>query len=488
MRMSTDQDTASNGVKGGPPYTPTATTTDTTAINTSSKNKNANPITTTTMNNNPTTVIDENRYYDEAKKIFYPLTGIRPLTPGYMELASQPPMKLDTSKKLLVILDLNGTLFYSSDKNYKTRTYIKRPYFVPLLLFLYANCRVMIWSSATRQRVNSMLTGGGFTGVEKIDRVWNREHLQLCSKDLYRKVLTLKDLEFVWSAIEAERTEAKPEQLLEGGKYEFRYDQTNTVLIDDSSHKTQLQPHNCMIVPDFDSTRVQCGDDQELLKVIHYLSDLLYQDNVSAYMRTSPFNTNSAFYLSQEFHTKAAVWTKTPKNLKAMERKRERKKVTLEKIRAAKCAENTMAQKLKWAQKEERKRAHRVQEVELARKTDMFTMAKIGGVTGIPLESPTAPQPTYSDWVVPDWSHQLGFDDISKDGIVFVTPTATDDTGPSIWTRERRAARRAEDSAAAEAARPITSPSPLPLPLPPSNGPGPVRRRRRTPHNRFKVL
>ncbi|KAG0290007.1 hypothetical protein BGZ96_006505 [Linnemannia gamsii] len=373
------------------------------------------------MNKNTTTVIDENRYYDEAKKIFYPLTGIRPLTTGYMDLANQPPMKLDTPKKLLVILDLNGTLFYSSGQHYKTRSYIKRPYFVPLLLFLYANCRVMIWSSATRQRVNGMLTGGGFTGVEKIDRVWNREHLQLRSKDLYRKVLTLKDLEFVWSAIEAERAEANPEQLLEGGKYEFRYDQTNTVLIDDSSHKTQLQPHNCMIVPDFDSTRVQCGDDQELLKVIHYLSDLLYQDNVSAYMRTSPFNTNSAFYLSQEFHTKAAVWTNTPKNLKAMERKRERKKVALEKARAAKSAENTMAQKHKWTQ-EERKSARRVREVEMARKTEMTrktemsTVARIGEVAGLHLESPTAILPTSSDWTVPDWSQQLGFEDINKDG------------------------------------------------------------------------
>jgi hypothetical protein len=451
--MSTDQDTASNGSKDNPPCLTTVATTHTN--NNSASNSNSTTpttITTTTtistiiMNNNTTTVIDENRYYDEAKKIFYPLTGIRPLTPGYMDLANLPPVKLDAPKKLLVILDLNGTLFYSPDQHYKNRSYIKRPYFVPLLLFLYANCRVMIWSSATRQRVNSMLTGGGFTGVEKIDRVWNREHLQLRFKDLHRKVLTLKDLEFVWSAIEAERAKAMPEQLLEGGKYEFRYDQTNTVLIDDSPHKTQLQPHNCMIVPDFDSSRVQCGDDQELLKVIHYLNDLLYQDNVSAYMRTSPFNSDNAFYLSQEFHTKADVWTKTPKNLKAMERKRERKKVALEKIRAAKRAENTMTQKLKRAQEVEVERAHHLREVKMARTTEMFTVAGSAEAARIPLESPIAAQSTSSNWAVPDWSQQLGFE-------------------------------------AAEAAGPTTPPPP-----PSRNWWGPTRRRRRAPISRLNAL
>ncbi|KAF9549528.1 hypothetical protein EC957_003478 [Mortierella hygrophila] len=397
-KMSTDQDTGSNGVvKDGLPR-PTTTT-----HITSNDNNNSTAFATTATNNTTTTaVINENRYYDEAQKIFYPLTGIRPLTPGYMDLAHQPPVKLDTPKKLLVILDLNGTLFYSADDCRKNRTYIKRPYFVELLRFLYANCRVMIWSSATRQRVSKMMTGGGFIGVEKMDRVWNREHLQLRFKDFHRKVLTLKDLEFVWRAIENERSEAKPEQLSAGGRYEFCYDQTNTVLIDDSPHKTQLQPHNCMIVPDFDQTRVQHGD-QELLKVIHYLNDLLYQDNASAYIRASPFDTNSAFYLSQRFHDKATALTATMKRVLKKDKKREAKKVARGMAQGAGLERPSDARK-----------------AEVPRAADMFQVTTMAEAGQIPLESRKAVHLTFPDWVVPDWTQQIAFESVKEDGIVLM--------------------------------------------------------------------
>ncbi|KAG9069079.1 hypothetical protein KI688_009972 [Linnemannia hyalina] len=409
--MSTDQDTGCNGVKHGLPR-PTTTS----HITTNDNNNSITFATIATNNTTTTTAINENRYYDEAQKIFYPLTGIRPLTPGYMDLAHQPPVKLDTPKKLLVILDLNGTLFYSADNSCKNRTYIKRPYFVELLRFLYANCRVMIWSSATRQRVSTMMKGGGFIGVEKMDRVWNREHLQLRFKDFHRKVLTLKDLEFVWRAIETERSEAKPEQLSAGGRYEFCYDQTNTVLIDDSPHKTQLQPHNCMIVPDFDQTRVQRGD-QELLKVIHYLNDLLYQDNASAYMRASPFDTNSAFYLSQGFRDKATALTATMKRVLRKDKRREARKVALEMARAEKIAGVASDRKLKKAQDAGLERPPDARKVEVARTADMFRVAKMTEAGQIPLESRKTVHLTSPDWVVPDWTQQIAFENMKKDGI-----------------------------------------------------------------------
>ncbi|KAG0377571.1 hypothetical protein BGX24_005876 [Mortierella sp. AD032] len=302
-----------------------------------------------------------------------------------MPMAHQQPVKLDTPKKLLVILDLNGTLFYSDDDHYKARSYTKRPYFVQLLLFLYANCRVMIWSSATRQRVSNMVAAGGFVGLEKMDRIWNREHLQLRLKDFNRKVLTLKDLEFVWREIESERSCAKPEQLLAGGKYEFRFDQTNTVLIDDSPHKSQLQPHNCMIVPDFDKTRMQRGNDNELLKVVHYIKELLYQDNVSAYMRIRPFDTNSGFYLSDQFRSEATVLAVLPKDTAKKSRKREAKKAALEKAKQEKAIEHAESQRLQEAQERERCWTDEVREMEKARAAEMFLadrMAKVVSDSG----------------------------------------------------------------------------------------------------------
>ncbi|KAK5822015.1 HAD-like domain-containing protein [Linnemannia elongata] len=470
--MSSDQDTGSNGVKDGLPR-PT-----TTIHITANDCDNSATFATTVTNNITTTVIDESRYYDEERRIFYPLTGIRPLTPGYLDLAHQPPVKLDTPKKLLVILDLNGTLFYSADDRSRNRNYIKRPYFVELLRFLYENCRVMIWSSATRQRVSKMITGGGFVGVDKMDRVWNREHLQLPFKDFHRKVLTLKDLEFVWRAIETERSEAKPEQLLAGGRYEFCYDQTNTVLIDDSPHKSQLQPHNCMIVPDFDDTRAELGGDQELLKVLHYLNDLLYQDNVSAYMRTSPFDTNSTFYHSQEFHDKVTALTATMKDVLKKAKKREARKVAQEKARVEKIAEDAPTRKLKKAQNAELEGTSDDRNVEVARTTEMFRVGEMTEAGRIPLKSQKAVHLTSPDWVVPDWTQQIAFEDAKEGGVAFLMENAGSEGERSTRTRKKRAARRAGESTV-EITAPIASPSPTP----PSNGLGPIRRRRRRPQS-----
>ncbi|KAF8930907.1 hypothetical protein BGZ47_000332 [Haplosporangium gracile] len=479
--MSTDQDTGSNGATDDPP-SPT-TNIDNTSYNNSSGSSTT--FTTTTMNNGITMPIDENRYYDEARKIFYPLTGIRPITPGYMDLAHQPPVKFDTPKKLLVILDLNGTLFYSADGRSKNRTYVKRPYFVELLRFLYANCRVMIWSSATRQRVSNMISGGGFVGLDKMDRVWNREHLQLGSKDFHRKVLTLKDLEFVWRAIETERSEAKPEQLLAGGRYEFCYDQRNTVLIDDSLHKTQLQPHNCMIVPDFDHTRVQRGCDQDLLKVIHYLNDLLYQDNVSAYMRTRPFDTNNAFYLSQGFRDKATALTATLRRVLKKDKKREAKKVAQERAQVEKTVEDPRARKIKEAQDAKWERTSDARKVEMVRTAEMFRVSKMTEVDRIPLESRKAVHLTSPDWVVPDWTQQIAFEDASEDGIVYLMENTGPERGFSARTSKHRAAKRAKESTIAGTTAPITLLPPSPTPM--SNGVGPIRRGRRLQSKHFKA-
>ncbi|KAF9132741.1 hypothetical protein BGW39_011445 [Mortierella sp. 14UC] len=388
------------------------------------------------------TTVDENRYYDEAKKIYYPLTGIRPLAPDYMSVAYQQPVKLTTPKKPLVILDLNGTLFYSNDDFYKTRTYIKRPYFVELLHFLYANCRVMIWSSATRQRVQNMISGGGFVGLDKMDRVWNREHLQLCYKDFHRKVLTLKDLEFVWKEIEGERSKAKPGHLLPGGRYELRYDQTNTILIDDSPHKSQLQPHNSMIVPDFDKDRVQSGKDDELLKVVHYIKELLYQDNVSAYMRTRPFDTNSGYYRSDQFRSEVAILTEIPKGKQKKAKKREARKAVLEKEKREMAIEKAEAERLLAAQERKRRWAEEARQIEEARAAEMHLAARMAKVAGLPMELRTPAQRALPDWVVPTWRKQNLYRDNlheqQEHAKASIDSTGVDGgAGPSGWAMSR---------------------------------------------------
>ncbi|KAG0365773.1 hypothetical protein BGZ54_006219 [Gamsiella multidivaricata] len=137
--------------------------------------------------------------------------------------------------------------------------------------------------------------------LTKLDRIWSREHFQLDTVDFHRKVLTLKDLEFVWREIEAEREQAPEEELQPGQRYGTQYDQTNTVLIDDSPHKSQLQPYNCVLIRDFNKKLSLESTDIELVKVMKYLQRLIGQQNVSAYIRRHPFDTTSEEFQSKSF-------------------------------------------------------------------------------------------------------------------------------------------------------------------------------------------
>ncbi|KAF9164643.1 hypothetical protein BGX21_003441 [Mortierella sp. AD011] len=206
-----------------------------------------------------------------------------------MDKALEEPVTLTEPHKLLVILDLNGTLFYRTRGN--NRSITPRPYLSEFLDFLFKNCRVMVWSSAQPQSVEAMLGHGFGDYVDRLDRIWNRTHFRLTPEDYSKKVLTIKDLEFVWEGIEKEKKAAE-NATAKHEKFLVEFDQTNTVLIDDSKDKIQLQPYNGLTLRDFDVDLARSGTDNELPKVVRYLEKLTYQKNVSAYMRLHPFDTN----------------------------------------------------------------------------------------------------------------------------------------------------------------------------------------------------
>ncbi|KAG0044504.1 hypothetical protein BGZ83_010269 [Gryganskiella cystojenkinii] len=242
-------------------------------------------------------------YYDASTKTFYPTKPIRPIRPSYLKIANQEPVTLKEAQKLLVILDLNGTLFYRTKSH--NRSVTPRPYLALFLDFLFEHCSVMVWSSAQPNSVEAMLGCGFGDRVPKLARIWTREHFRLPRVDYTRKVLTIKDLEFVWEGVKAEnkalnataaakegtKAEADGGKAKEGSEKVIKYDQTNTVLIDDSKDKSQLQPHNGLALTDFDRDLARTGTDDELLKVKNYLERLIYQQNVSAYMRVHPFDS-----------------------------------------------------------------------------------------------------------------------------------------------------------------------------------------------------
>ncbi|KAF9099174.1 hypothetical protein BGX29_007267 [Mortierella sp. GBA35] len=262
-------------------------------------------------------------YYNAETKTFYPSNPIRAITPSYTPIALQEPVTVTKPRTLLVVLDLNGTLFYRAKNNKRFVT--PRPHLQAFLDFIFEHCRVMVWSSAQPHSVDAMLSCGFGDRVPKLDRVWTRKHFRLSEHDYNKKVLTIKDLEFIWDAIKAERartasakktttatttkaaaaTIVPPKAVVDAKKSaidqqqsvveeeEEEFDQTNTVLIDDSFDKVQLQPHNGVQLLDFDEDLARAGTDCELLKVRRYLEKLIYQKNVSAYMRVHPFDSNA---------------------------------------------------------------------------------------------------------------------------------------------------------------------------------------------------
>jgi hypothetical protein len=172
----------------------------------------------------------------------------------------------------------------------------------------------MVWSSAQPHSVEAMLGCGFGDRVPKLARIWTREHFRLPKVDYTRKVLTIKDLEFVWEGIAAEEKLLVSKNAIKDVKRDqeattIKYDQTNTVLIDDSKDKSQLQPHNGLALTDFDHDLARAGTDDELLKVKSYLERLIYQKNVSAYMRAHPFASDKeGKMLRQKQKVPLGIW------------------------------------------------------------------------------------------------------------------------------------------------------------------------------------
>ncbi|KAI8991815.1 NLI interacting factor-like phosphatase-domain-containing protein [Mycotypha africana] len=199
-------------------------------------------------------------------------------TKAYLERAAIPSVKLNKAQKQqqLLILDLNGTLV---SRNRKNRSMYVRPYSKQFFEYIFENFYVMLWSSAQPHSVRNMCRLFG-ANQEKIKVIWDRTKFGLTQKDYNRKVATIKDLDKVWKYFD----EQHPEQ---------HFDQTNTILLDDSPKKAQLQPYNCVHPSEFEHTSptfISSGD-SELLHIMNYLKLLQFQSNVSNFIREQPYNT-----------------------------------------------------------------------------------------------------------------------------------------------------------------------------------------------------
>ncbi|KAJ9612525.1 hypothetical protein H2200_004122 [Cladophialophora chaetospira] len=162
-------------------------------------------------------------------------------TKEYKRDAEFDPVVRPEPQKLLVVLDLNGTLLVRPNKR-KPQNIIVRPGVPALLDYLFRNHVVMIYSSAKPQNCAAMIDKFFLPDQRAIlAAVWARDKLGLTQIQYDSKVQVYKKLEPIWQ-------DQRIQNRAEPGK---RWDHSNTVLVDDSQLKALAQPHNLLQVPEF---------------------------------------------------------------------------------------------------------------------------------------------------------------------------------------------------------------------------------------------
>lgn len=139
--------------------------------------------------------------------------------------------------------------------------------------------------------VNSLFTP---EQMKRVLAVWGREHFGLTPGDYNARVQCYKRLERVWADEGIQRgyssdwqddPNGAPGTGLKRGR--GKWDQGNTVLIDDSAEKARSEPYNAIQIPEFLGSEKKA---ENVLPQVHdYINILACQADVSTYMRVNPF-------------------------------------------------------------------------------------------------------------------------------------------------------------------------------------------------------
>lgn len=112
---------------------------------------------------------------------------------------------------------------------------------------------------------------------------WDRDTFGLTHQQYTARVQVYKRLDRIWDS-------SGPLGYLHPDSQKgVVWDQRNTVLIDDSALKASAQPHNLLEVPELTEEKADSPD--VLVQVIRYLEKLKMYDDVSSYIRETPFRT-----------------------------------------------------------------------------------------------------------------------------------------------------------------------------------------------------
>ncbi|KAI8575448.1 hypothetical protein K450DRAFT_261770 [Umbelopsis ramanniana AG] len=200
---------------------------------------------------------------------------------SYLTLSQQPSILLTEPIRPLIVLDLHGTLCSAVREPVTRRTTgcYERPKLETLMEYLMRYYEVAVWSSGRPESVE-FLSEIFKPNLKKIKLTWTRKNFNLSREDYRENVLTLKDLNQLWSHIAEEKI-----------YYPRVFNATNTILLDDSFKKCVLQPHNCVIVRQFEHSdkMFKAYGDNEIDFLIPYLERARHQSNIANWMRRNPY-------------------------------------------------------------------------------------------------------------------------------------------------------------------------------------------------------
>lgn len=196
----------------------------------------------------------------------------------YFQNARQVLQTLDAPRQLLIVLDLNGTLLYRKPRG--GSTFVARPKVNEFIQYLLGSHKVMVWSSAKPENVNPMCKKlFDEEDFQQLVAVWARDTLRIPAHAYSSKVQVYKQLSWIWNDEGIAATTPEPAGV---------WDQSNTVLIDDSMEKAASEPHNLICLEEFQDRKDQKESDV-LGQVVKYLEMLKSEKDVSAFMQRSPF-------------------------------------------------------------------------------------------------------------------------------------------------------------------------------------------------------
>ncbi|KAJ9677259.1 hypothetical protein PVL29_022323 [Vitis rotundifolia] len=195
------------------------------------------------------------------------------------------------SRKKLLILDVNGLLAdivpyfvegYTPDIVVSRKSVFKRPFCDDFLQFCFERFDVGVWSSRTKKNVDMVLEFLMADSRHKLLFCWDQSQCTntgFTTHENPQKPLLLKELRKLWEKHE-------PNLPWEKGEY----NESNTLLLDDSPCKALLNPAYTAIFPysyEYKDVKDNLLATGGRLRV--YLEGLAMADNVQKYVKQNPF-------------------------------------------------------------------------------------------------------------------------------------------------------------------------------------------------------